>query len=176
MRKVYLLIGTLFIAIFSGCENSSFDIYRELEITKQDIKESNNLNFLKHLVVNGTSYRDDKLTPDISDGKLFGDRNLTKVEITRYFIYTKNITFEHRSSIFVDLNPQMVRYIESYSNQQKRIAQIISCKAPVTIISRKKSVRKKVSCKNDDFLPKGLLPPRLPDLSIGVDTPNVPGL
>jgi hypothetical protein len=124
--------------------------------------------------VRGVSYSDDKLTPDLIDGQLFEDRNLSKVEITHYFIYSDNITLEHTSSIFSTLSPNMVRYLRGYINEDARVTQIKSYKPPVIKRPKRRVVAKRRN--PNDFLPKGLLPPRLPDLSIGVDTPNVPGI
>ena len=174
MIKFFIFPLLLF---FLGCQEDKFDIYQQLEITDLDIKNSKNLEFLKDLKMGKISYQNDRLTPDLFGGKLFEDRNLSKVKITRYFIYSRNDTTEHRSSISVDLNPKMIRYIKSYFDENRRITQIKSCKVPIFIIPIKKRVIQKIVCQeDDDFLPKGLLPPRLPDLSIGVDSPNIPEL
>jgi len=176
MKPYYFLLT--FFLLFTGCKKESFNIYKELEITDSDIDKSRNIKFLENIVVGGISYKDDKLTPDIIDGKLFGERNLTKLEITRYFIYNKNRTFDHRSSIFVDLNPKMVLYIKNYSDQDARAEQIKNFKFAIIIPPKRAERVKRTSSTNGDefFLPKGLLPPRLPDLSIGVDNPDVPDL
>ena len=163
--------------IFFGCQQEPFNIYKELKLTNNDIKKSENLDFLNNILVANISYSDDRLTPDLSDGQLFNDRNLTKFKVTKFFKFSKNITFEHSSSIFVDLSPNMIKYISSYFSEQKRLAQIRSCKVPILVIVPHRKKQKTNCCNgNNDMLPKGLLPPRLPDLSIGVDNPDVPDL
>lgn len=168
MKKFYYII--IFMALFTGCEDSDFNIYKELEISAKDKKKSDNLDFLKDLVVHKISFKDDQLTPDISDGLLFGKTIISKIKLTKYFVYNKNSTFEHRSSIFVDLNPKMIVYINNYSDEKARIIQIQGYKPPPDCPRPARKVFKK----SNDMLPNGLLPPRLPDLSIGVDTPVVP--
>jgi len=177
-KHIATLIVFISSLLFFGCEqHEPFNIYKELKLMDRDIKKSKNLDFLKNIIVFKISYSNDRLTPDLSNGQLFRDRNLTKFPITKYFKYTNNLTFEHSSSIFVDLNPNMIKYIYSYFNEQARLTQIKSCKAPILIIVPHRK-QQKIQCCNgqNDMLPKGLLPPRLPDLSIGVDNPDVPDL
>ena len=176
-KPITILIIFISSLMFLGCKQEPFNIYQELKLTNSDIKKSKNLDFLKNVLVAKISYADDRLTPDLSDGQLFRDRNLTKFKITKFFKYSKNLTFEHSSSMFVDLNPSMIKYIENYFSEQKRLIQIRSCKTPILVIVQHRKQQKTRCCNgDDDMLPKGLLPPRLPDLSIGVDNPDVPGL
>jgi hypothetical protein len=172
-KKVFLIIGLFF---FSGCYQSEFDIYKALQLSEKDRENAEYLSFLKDLKVRGISYEKDPLTPDLSDGKLFGDRNLSKVKITKYFVYTENRTFDHKSSIFVSLNPKMIIYVKGYFDEIARITQIKSYTPPKIALPPRRIVAKRSDFNSDDLLPKGLLPPRLPDLSIGVDSPNIPDL
>jgi len=167
------LITAVSLFYLNGCGHSEFSIYRELQLNQNDIANDNYTDFLKGLIVNGVSYSDDRLTPDLSDGKLFGDANISKVEITSYFKYTPNKTFDHQISIFVDINPKMVKYAKAYIDEELRIAQIKNYKPPVIVYPKMRVAKKENS---DDLLPKSFLPPKLPNLSIGVDTPVLPEL
>ena len=69
--KIYHLVISIFLLSFTGCKKDSFDIYKELEISDFDIKKNQSLSFLENIVVGGISYKDDKLTPDLIDGRLF---------------------------------------------------------------------------------------------------------
>jgi hypothetical protein len=174
MKLFFLAVVILF---FYGCEenNSLFDIYKEWEIST-DGKESNYKSFLEEVVVEGISYKNDILTPDLADGRLFEDRNLTRVKIGRHFVYSRNSSFDHKSTIYVEVDPRFLLYTKSYIDEGMRIAQIKSYNRVKRVVEVPKKVV--VVQENQDLapLPKGLLPPRLPDLSIGVSTPNVPDL
>ena len=178
MSRFYFV---LFLMLFLvGCkEIKTFNIYEEMEINKLHLQEEGKqLLFLNNLVIAGKSYKDDPLTPNLENGKMFKDRNVTKQEpIEKYFKEVPNYTFEHKITIFTNLSPLMLKYMQSYSSLQARILQIKRFE-----IQKKKHHKKKKHYKGkkknsaDDLLPKKFLPPRLPDLSIGVDTPNIPDL
>ncbi|HIO70900.1 MAG TPA: hypothetical protein EYG60_03120 [Campylobacterales bacterium] len=176
------LISLLFL-LFFGCRNEEFSIYRELQLSSSDEVDSNYTDFLKNLIVEGVSYSDDKLTPDIADGKLFRNKYLSKEEnISKYFRYSPNRTFDHRISIYVDLHPGMLRYTKAYTNPEARIAQIVNYGLRIAKLRREKEEAERIARlqrqreEEKDKLPKKYLPPKLPNILVGVETPNVPEL
>jgi len=177
MMRLYLITFVVF--FFVGCkEQKIFNIYEEMEVNKLHLQEEDKqLFFLNKLVVAGQSYKDDPLTPNLANGKMFKDKNITKQEpIEKYFKELPNYTFEHKITIFANITPLMLKYMESYSDIEARILQIKKFainNQEKKYYNKKKHYAKKKSDEND-LLPKKFLPPRLPDLSIGVDTPNLP--
>jgi hypothetical protein len=162
-----------FVILMFGCEEnkSIFNIYQELELAKNE-RESSYKEFLQGIVSHGVSYEDDKLTPNLANGKLFGDRNLTTVTISRYFIYSPNSSLDQKSTMFVHLEPSFSTHMKSYYDEHARLEQIKSYK-PFEI--KKPIIVAKEEQKRDP-LPQGLLPPRLPNLSIGIGTPKLPDI
>ena len=176
----YLIVLIPFLLV--GCKKEEFSIYRELQLSKSDEVDSNYTSFLRHLVIEGVSYSDDKLTPDIADGKLFKDKNLSKPSISKYFRYSPNRTFDHRISIYVDIHPGMLRYTKAYLDQEARIAQIVNYGLRIAELRRKRKEAERIARlqrqkeEEQDKLPKKYLPPKLPNILVGVETPNVPDL
>jgi hypothetical protein len=167
MKKV---LFPLVLLLFYGCEENSaiFNIYKELELSKE-IVEKDYKGFLKGLQVGGVSYEDDKLTPD--SAVVFKEQNLTRLEkLAKYFIYSKNESFDHRNTLYIYLEPIFFLSKKSYIDEHARIVQIQSSK-PIEK-PKPKLVAKKVIKKAP--LPAELLPPMLPDLNIDVDTPQLP--
>jgi len=172
MVRLYLI--TFLMLFFIGCEKEeTFNIYEEMEINKK--YEEKKLSFNNNLIVGGESHQDDSLAPDFTE-KSFEDRNITRSKsIKKYFKYFPNYTFEHKITIFTTLPPFTLQYIKSYSNIQARIVQIKQFKPKKKMDEKKNEFYKNQEENNeDDSLPKKFLPPRLPNLSIGVDTPNMP--
>jgi hypothetical protein len=148
------------------------------------LKNVENSNFLKSVIVNNISYQNDNLTPDIMNGKLFGDTNITKQKhYTHFFVFHENKELDQRATKPILIKPDFLLVQENYKNKNARIKQIMSFKKIPKIRPpkpKKKKIRKKVATKkveeeDDDLsLPEGLLPPKLPRIPLYIDIPVFP--
>jgi hypothetical protein len=182
LQSKQILIG-LTILLFVGCQKNELNIYKELKFSERDV-ENNPISFLNNVKSNGISYEKDQLTPDLDNGKLFGNYNLNTIFTQKYFVYSENKTFDHRISIEISLSPKILIYYKTYIDKQARISQIEKHKEhpkkqePIEnkdiVIDIVETGKPKVKPQFNDTGLGGLLPPRLPDLSIGVDNPDLP--
>ncbi|EJF07475.1 hypothetical protein ThvES_00004420 [Thiovulum sp. ES] len=159
-----------------GCEENSslFDIYKEIDFQK-NIQSKNYKDFLKEVKENGISYADDPLTPNLSNGKIFGDKNITTDKVTRFFKYSPNSGLDHTASLFIQLDSSFAIYVADYYSEDARLEQIAQYKhfevqKPIMVANKDGELQKRTP------LPKELLPPKLPDLSIGIITPDLPDI
>ncbi len=178
-----ILIGLTTFFFITGCKNKGFNIYEEMQLSDRDI-EKDSIGFLQNVKAHGISFSEDQLTPNLNNGKLFGDFILKPVELKKYFVYSENKTVDHRISIEISLLPKMIQYVKTYVNQKARIDQIENYKPAVIEEEKPQEIQEELIIEIEQPKPskkvefndslEGLLPPRLPDLSIGVDNPDLP--
>jgi len=153
--------------LFEGCEK------RDNKVVSISVAEDKN--FLEKVVVNGVSYQDDNLTPDINNGKLFGDKNITKENPSHYFVFREDGSLDHMATRYMMLNPKFILEEQNYIDRDARIRQIMSFRELPKLRPPKKKV-KKAPVEEDLSLPDGLLPPKIPRIPLHIDVPDFPGV
>lgn len=165
------LITGILLLMYSGCQKKENSSEKIVVIAEEKP-------FLETVVVNGISYRDDNLTPDVAEGKLFGDWNATVEEPpSHFFVFEENRSDDQVLTKLVKLDPIFLLEVESYTDRNLRISQIMSFRElPKLRPPKKRSPTvKKVVEEEDLRLPEGLLPPKIPRIPIHIDVPDFPG-
>jgi hypothetical protein len=143
-----------------------FDIYKIQKFDEMEVVFYGKPKFLQGISIEGVSFENDQLTPDVMQQEFFDIYEIERGKLEKYFVYTPNMTMDHRISMFVIFDPAYMRYAVAYVNPDLRLNQIYACFETWDSTEQNRGY-----VSDSDLLPEELLPPKLPDLSIGISTP-----